>query len=75
MNQRDQKFLGKIKLIVAVILLIVLAIFTIQNMAEVELTVLFWKFEARRVVVIGLSFLIGLTIGWIMRGHRRPQEH
>ena len=74
MNDPNRKFLVKIKLAVAAALGVFLTIFTIQNMAEVDLTVLFWTFQARRVVVIGLSFLIGLAIGWIIRGHRRQQD-
>lgn len=74
MNESNRKFLVKIKLAVAVALGVFLTMFTIQNMAEVDLTVLFWTFQARRVVVIGMSFLIGLAIGWIIRGHRRQHD-
>lgn len=43
-------------------------LFALQNMAQVELTILVWTFEARRIIVISLSFLIGLVLGMIIRG-------
>ena len=51
-----------------------LGIFAVQNMATVELTFLLWTFESRRIVVIGLSVVTGLVIGWIIgysRGRKR----
>lgn len=43
----------------------ILGVFALQNMASVELTFLFWTFESRRIVVIGISLFVGLAIGWI----------
>lgn len=50
-----------------------LALFAFQNMAPVEITVLFWTFESRRIVVIGLALLTGIVIGWVSSslGRRR----
>lgn len=42
-----------------------LGIFIIQNTAKVDLQFLFWTFESRRIVVIGLSLFVGLLIGWL----------
>ncbi len=68
-----QGFLGKFRHIVSIVLGAVLAVFAIQNMAKVELTVLFWSFEARRIIVIAIAFVIGFAIGWLVnwRGRRR----
>ena len=75
MKEHDRRFRGKVKLLVALFLGIFLTLFTIQNMAEVELTMLFWTIQARRVAVIGISFLIGLAIGWIIKSQRQSDSH
>jgi uncharacterized integral membrane protein len=48
-----------------------LALFAFQNMATVEVNVLFWTFESRRIVVIGLTLITGIAIGWIMNSLTR----
>lgn len=60
-----------IRLGLAVALGAFLGLFALQNMATVEITVLFWTIESRRIVVIGLSFGIGLAIGWIVKSLQR----
>ncbi len=60
--------LSMIRLWLAVGLGALLAIFAIQNSAQVRLSFLFWDWESRRIVVIALSFFIGLTIGWLLKG-------
>ena len=46
-------------------------LFALQNMARVDLTFLFWTFEARRIVVIALSFVVGFSIGWLVKTAKR----
>ena len=60
-----------IKIVLAVILGGLLVLFAIQNMAEVELTFIVWSFQSRRFVVIGVSVLVGLVIGWVLGRVRR----
>ncbi len=42
-----------------------LGIFVLQNTAKVNLNFLFWSFESRRIVVIAISLVVGLVIGWL----------
>lgn len=58
---------GNLKIILAVALGAFLTLFALQNMAQVELTILLWTFEARRIVVIALSFCIGFVIGLLVK--------
>jgi putative membrane protein len=51
-----------------------LALFAFQNMAPVEITVLFWTFESRRIVVIGLALITGMVIGWTATTLRRVRR-
>jgi uncharacterized integral membrane protein len=70
MSEGARSFKEKSRLIIAAVLAGVLVLFALQNLARVELNVLFWSFEARRIVVIGFSFAIGFAIGWLVRAHR-----
>jgi len=70
MGEAMQTFMAKSRLAIAAVLAGTLALFALQNLARVELNVLFWSFEARRFVVIGFSFVIGFAVGWLIRAHR-----
>ena len=74
MSDRTRGFMGNLRLVIAAALGGVLVLFALQNLARVELTVLFWTFEARRFVVIGISFAIGLAVGWLIRAHRARRD-
>jgi uncharacterized integral membrane protein len=63
-------FVDRFRLVIAAVLGGALVLFALQNLARVELTVLVWTFEARRFVVIGISFAIGFAVGWLVRAHR-----
>lgn len=58
---------GNLKIVLAVALGAFLMLFALQNIAKVELTILLWTFEARRIVVIALSFCIGFIIGLLVK--------
>lgn len=73
MNE-TKSVLGRLKIILAVGLGAFLMLFAVQNMAQVELTILVWTFEARRIVVITLSFLIGFAMGWLIRASRNHRK-
>ena len=45
------------------------AIFIIQNFEVVELRFLFWKLAMSRALMFLLLVLIGMAIGWLLRGH------
>ena len=51
-------------------LLALLALIAFQNMASVELTVLFWSFETRRIVLIVVCFGLGAGVGWLLKAFR-----
>ncbi len=71
MSNGVHKFIDRFRLIIAAALGGVLVLFALQNLARVELNVLFWTFEARRFVVIGVSFAIGFAVGWLVKAQRR----
>jgi len=49
-----------------IIFLIVIVIFSIQNLGNVTISFLFWKVELSLATVIFLSLLIGIIFGIIM---------
>lgn len=58
--------LRRVRLALVMALLLLLATFAYQNMAEVELTFLIWDFQSRRIVVIAVSLVVGLAIGLLI---------
>ena len=48
------------------IIMVLVAIFSVQNADPVKFTFLFWKFEASLAIVIFLSVLTGLIAGVII---------
>lgn len=71
MNGGGQGVFVKVRVTVTAILVAFLMLLALQNMAQVELTILFWTFETRRIVVIGVSFLLGFAIAWIVKATKR----
>ena len=47
------------------ILMLFLVIFTVQNYEMVDIRFLFWSFSTSRAIVIFVTLLVGITIGWI----------
>jgi len=65
----------RIRFWVAIALGAFLALFAFQNMAPVDITVLFWTFESRRIVVIGLAFVTGAVVAWAASTLGRRRRH
>lgn len=57
------------KLAVSLALIIVVAIFIIQNTAVTELRFLFWTLAMSRSLMMFLLLGTGITVGWFLRGH------
>jgi uncharacterized integral membrane protein len=57
----------KIRLIIAVTLVLLTFLFAVQNAATVDLRFLFWSVEFPRSLLIFLVLLIGMMIGWFLR--------
>jgi len=53
-------------IILFIILLILVAIFSVQNAIPVIINLFFWRFEASLAIIIFLSFLIGLLGGFVL---------
>jgi len=54
-----------ITLIIVLIIIMVVTVFAVQNAIPVAISFLFWKFEASLAIVIFLSVLAGVVIGFI----------
>lgn len=53
-------------LISVLIIIILIAIFSVQNASPVSISFLFWKFEASLAIVIYLLGLLGILLGMII---------
>ncbi|OGW77360.1 MAG: hypothetical protein A3J52_02275 [Omnitrophica bacterium RIFCSPHIGHO2_02_FULL_49_9] len=47
-------------------LLLLLVVFVVQNYEVVELRFLIWSVQVSRAIVLFLSVLIGIVIGWLL---------
>ena len=56
----------RVRFVVILLLLGLVSLFSVQNVAPVELNFFVWSFQSRRIIVIGTSLIIGLAIGWLM---------
>lgn len=51
----------------AIVLGTFLVVFSLQNISEVEVQFLLWSFTAHRFLIILMSCLIGIAIGWLLK--------
>ena len=61
----------KFKTILAVLIVIVIVIFSIQNVAVTDVKFLIWKLSMSRVLIIIGSFIIGILVGVLMSMRRK----
>lgn len=61
---------ANIRLVLVLALIGLIVIFTIQNVAEVEIQFLLWGFQTRRALLIFVVLAIGIMIGWIAHSVR-----
>lgn len=73
-NHHAEIAMSRLKFGAGIVLGGLLVLFALQNTADVELTFIVWSFQSRRFVVIGISFLIGLAIGWMLSATRRQHS-
>lgn len=64
----------KPKLIIGIVAIILFVIFLIQNTQVVTLRLYFWKLSMSQIILISITMLIGIVVGYIiatMRGKAR----
>ncbi|HBM16205.1 MAG TPA: hypothetical protein DD381_07700 [Lentisphaeria bacterium] len=55
----------KFKFIVVLIILIVLAVFLLQNLSKTDIIFIIWSFELQKTYIILGSFILGIILGII----------
>jgi len=55
-----------VSIIVALIIVLIVAIFSVQNAAPVAISFLFWQFQASLAIIIFLCVLSGIIVGSIL---------
>ena len=66
-NEAQREVLMKVKQIIFVSILAVIALFILQNTQIVEVKLLFWKVSAVRAVILAATFLLGLIAGFLLK--------
>ena len=56
----------KTKVLILMIIIILFTVFVSQNTNIIPVNVLLWKFEMSTIVLISITFLVGLIIGFIL---------
>ncbi len=56
----------KIKITMLMILIILITVFVSQNTNIIPINLLFWKFELSTIIVISISFLLGMIFAFII---------
>lgn len=56
---------NRMRLIVTLTLLGLIVLVALQNIRPAEVSVLFWTFQMPLIVVIILSYAVGLIVGWL----------
>jgi len=55
------------KLTISLIMVLLVLVFAVQNAAMVELKFLFWEIEFPRSLLLFLTMLIGVAVGWFLK--------
>ncbi len=58
-----------IKFGIIITLMILILLFVLQNIEQVQVSFLFWTISMSRAIMLLLVLLIGIVIGWLFRGH------
>lgn len=61
----------KLRLALTLILLLLVGMFMVQNAAMVEIQFLFWQMSISRSLLIVLTLIAGIIIGWFTRAMYR----
>lgn len=62
------------KEIVFIVLLLIVVIFSVQNIQPVEIKLFFWQISAPAVLTIVICFLLGFLAGWFFRWSRERKK-
>ncbi len=66
------------KLIIAMILLLLLVIFTVQNASVITINLFFWQYSISRALmiffVLSIGVIIGLVLGTYILTHQPPKD-
>lgn len=60
-----------IRLWITIGILGLVILFTLQNIATVEITFLFWTMTLPRVVFLIIVFALGVLLGWVLKSLNR----
>jgi uncharacterized integral membrane protein len=60
----------KLKLTAIIAIIILLSILILQNTEVVQLRFLIWELAMSRVLMFIMLVIIGMALGWYIRGHK-----
>ncbi len=63
------------RIIAAVVVLVLLLVFIIQNTEVAQVSFLFWSISMSRALLILFLLVIGAALGWFLHGYRARRRH
>lgn len=63
------------KLIVALGLVALIVVFSIQNAEELQVKFLFWSLTTRRVFILFGVLVVGIILGWALHAHASTRSN
>lgn len=57
--------------VIVILLILLVAIFALQNAEMIRLRLFFWEVEMSRAMMVLTLLLLGIVAGWLLRGHFR----
>jgi uncharacterized integral membrane protein len=63
------------KLITSIVLLLLMAVFTVQNAAVVTISFFFWEYSVSRGLMIFFVLAVGIIIGLILGTYLHAHKH
>lgn len=62
------------KLIIALALLALIVVFSIQNAEELQVQFLFWSLTTRRVFILFGVLMVGIILGWALHAYSNSRR-
>ena len=65
-DKENRKEYAMVNIAIALIIILVVTVFSVQNAAPVSISFLFWQFQASLAIIIFLCVLSGIIVGSIL---------
>ena len=65
-NNKNGKDQAMVNIVIALIIVLIVAVFSVQNASPVSISLLVWQFQASLAIIIFLCVLSGIIVGSVL---------